>query len=263
MLTKVKFNPAINDRLKELRLFYTDRENFNKNRAKQLLWDKYINPDKPTTFAKKPQDIENISLFQEETFQLYIYLLEKYNNFAEVINLKPNIPFEFIHFMSPGKDKPNNLVYWDKCILASLLCGLAPTEEQFNHKSYNQINLTLIKKRIIPLLYLLLNHLNTMGDFTIVKSSKEDTSMKLKNGKSYYIHTLSIMKLNNTIELKPDLPIIKNPDLELTPENYSLMKLRYEYLTLELEKNKLYLNELNKEYEDLMQVMSELGIINN
>lgn len=189
--------------------------------------------------------------------------MTKYNGFIHIATMKPGETFEFINFMSPGKDKPIELVYWDKCILASLCCGLAPTEEQFNESSYNQINITLIKKNIIPLLYLLLKEINKYGDFSIIKTSKENKNLKLKNGNTYYLHYLSIIR-NTPQNAKEETPSSgesngEYENLEMTERNYEMLCAELSKIEEEILINKKYMESLNERYMQISKVLNEMG----
>ena len=277
MLSKVNFK-LDNQYYDKIKILYNIKE-FRKSYAKGVLWDHYINPDKPTTFAKKPQDIENIKQFQDETYQLFGYLMTKYNGFKDIKKLKGNEMFEFINFMSPGRDKPAELVYWDKCIIASICCGLAPTEDQYNDKSYNQINKTLIKKNIIPLLFLILEEIKKYGSFNIIKTSKEDKNLKLKNGKTYYLHYLSIIRSNvGTFEEAHGEPLgealqeshgeplgeptFEYANLELNEDNYNYLIQRMEFIKTEINNTDNEILNLLNEYCELNKIINDMSSIN-
>lgn len=225
--------------------YYTDIKNkyinFSKKEAREIIWDHYVNNDIPTTFAKKKQEIENLEQFQDETYQLFSYLMVKHNEFKNLVNI--NDSYELFEYMSPGRDKPINMITWDKCSLATMCCGCAPTEQQFNSSTYNQIITSLINIKIVPLLYLIIKEINKYGNFIIFKGVKEDRS----GPKVFYIHTLSIRP-----EPGPNLSnshiLNKNEN-----ENIDILKRRLEELNNETIDNNEKLRLLDIEYNIILE----------
>jgi hypothetical protein len=220
------------------------KSNYTKKQARPLIWDYYQNNDIPTTFAKKKQEIEDIDQFQQETFELFFYLMNKNNNFESLANLNENESLELIQYMSPGKDKPINMIYWNKCLLATICCGSAPTEQQFNNPSYNGIIDSLVNNKIIPLLYLVINEINKYGEFKIVKTIKENNQI-CKTGRVFYIHSLSIIRAQVAPQMAP-----------LAPNELKLCEQRLEIINNEYKILNSRLDNLNNEYNKINDLIN-------
>ena len=160
--------------------------------AKYLVWAGFQIIDAPTTFAKKTQKIDDLRQFQEETFQVYAHLMQIHDEFTEITSLKSGEIYEIISYFSPGRDKPTNMINWETCLLATICCGSAPTEEEFNESDYDALINSVIKKRMIPLVYLLLMVIQNKGPFKICKGVREST--KCKGTKKFFEHYLYITK---------------------------------------------------------------------
>ena len=250
MYKNLKLNYSLND-INNIKNIY-NLNDYSKKIARSYVYDYFINNDIPNTFSNKIQVIENPEIFQNESYQLFIYLLNKFNNFSDLVNLKENEYIDIIQYMTPGKDKPIHMVYWNKCVIASLFCGCAPTKEQYYSNNYHQIINSIIDKKIISLLYLLLLEIRKYGDFILIKGSFEDTNKISKNGKSYYIHYIRIIKNpDNLVNLENS---INNYDNLNTDELLNL----YNKSLIEQDYNNDYINNLNNKIYELKSLISDI-----
>ncbi len=212
--------------------------------AKRIIWSSYINDDVPQTFAKIPQTIDNIPLFKEETYQLYSYLMEKHKGFVLLNNLKENEEYKLIEFMSPGRDKPMHLICWEKHLLATLCCGTAPTEEEFYKPSYNSIIDSLIKNKILPLIFLILIEIQKFGLFKIKKTTIELAQINKSNGKKFNMYQLNIIRIP-----KAPSPI---------PESFEILEERLNKINEERAALDNYIKELDDKLYSIQEKINNI-----
>ena len=177
MLKKTRHNYADSPWYKEI---IKRAESVNKqviNTAKRVVWESFFNKEVPATFAKKTQVIFNLDVFKEETYQLYSYLMQQHKAFSD-LDIKVGEEYEIIKFLTPGADKPQDLIYWNKCLIATLCCGTAPTEEEYEHPSYHQIINSILEVKAIPLVFILILVIQKQGRYKICKGSR---NIRLKN----------------------------------------------------------------------------------
>lgn len=191
MLKKTRYNYAISPWHKEIIERSKTITKKVLTTAKYVVWESFFNNEVPATFAKKPQTIYNIDVFRDETYQLYSYLMEKHNAFKG-LSLERGEEYEIIKFLTPGMDKPQDLIYWNKCLIATLCCGNAPTEEEYASPSYHQIIDTIIAVKIVPLVFILLLVIQKIGRYKICKGSR---NIRLANiGKDIREHYIYISR---------------------------------------------------------------------
>jgi|694.fasta_scaffold43458_5 hypothetical protein len=201
MLKKTRHNYAISPWHKEI---IERSKSINKQvltTAKRVVWEAFSNKEVPATFAKKPQVIYNIDTFRDETYQLYSYLMEKHNAFKG-LSLERGEEYEIIKFLTPGMDKPQDLIYWNKCLIATLCCGNAPTEEEYSSPSYHQIIDTIISVKLVPLVFILLIVVQKLGRYKICKGSR---TIRLPNiNKDIREHYIFISRYSEEEEARID-----------------------------------------------------------
>ena len=223
MLKKTRHNYAISPWHKEI---IERSKAINKQvltSAKRVVWEAFINNEVPATFAKKPQVIYNIDAFRDETYQLYSYLMEKHNAFKG-LSLERGEEYEIIKFLTPGMDKPQDLIYWNKCLIATLCCGNAPTEDEYNCPSYHQIIDTIISVKIIPLVFILLLVIQKLGRYKICKGSR---NIRLPNiNKDIREHYIYVSRYSIEEEARLDNAIVKESKscIELRAERIEIQK---------------------------------------
>jgi hypothetical protein len=232
-------------------------------KAKRVVWENYENKDVPITFANRIQEIDDVNKFNEETQQLFTYLVFHHEEFKKLESLKDNEQYEIINFMSPGQDKPSHLVKWDKCLIASICCGTAPTEDQYNDTTHDQIKFSLIKSGILPLIYYLYDYVKNVkkiNNLKIVKNSKESNIKNLKKNCFFYVHTLSFVKHEEIDEHEDKEYNYKNNDDSIVEDvdNYYYGYDDYDLLLKELAELSFQRGLINNYSNCLQQALDEI-----